>query len=276
VETREALRQLGATSSTLTSEETQQLDHDAFLAMPGFLTAAEMRALADKFDELLEEERRRAGIEAHQEKGADRLANLVNKDPIFETCFTHPRILAAIDHIINGEIKLNSLNGRAAVPAEGLQPLHSDYGLGTGDERIYAEATVDPGHYRVCNSIWLLDDFTEENGATRVVPGSHRWQKVPSEEIPNPMASHPDEQLLIYPAGTVVIFNGHVWHGGTKNVSDRPRRALHSSFSDREFRQSTDQRRYIIGEVYSRLSHAARHILELPEQEIIIEGQIYV
>lgn len=63
----------------LTDEEKRQLDHDGFLPMPEFLTAAQTRALADKFDELLGEERQRAGIEAHQEKGADRLANLVRQ-----------------------------------------------------------------------------------------------------------------------------------------------------------------------------------------------------
>ena len=276
MDTREALWQLGVTSTVLTDEEKRQLDHDGFLPMPEFLTAAQTRALADKFDELLGEERQRAGIEAHQEKGADRLANLVNKDPIFEKCFTHPRILAAMDHVLSGNIKLNSLNGRAAVPGEGLQSLHTDFGHGTGDKRRFVETAVEPGHYRVCNSIWLLDDFTEENGATRVVPGSHRWHKVPSEEMPQPMASHPDEQLLIFPAGTVVIVNGHTWHGGTLNVSNRPRRALHSSFSERAYCQLTVQRRYIVGEVYSRLSPAARHVLELPEQEIIIEGEFYV
>ncbi len=276
METREALRQLGATSTILTDEEKRQLDKDGFVPMPGFLTAEETRALAERFDELLAEERQRAGIEAHQEPGADRLANLVNKAPIFERCFTDPRILAAMDYVIAGDVKLNSLNGRAAVPGEGLQGLHTDFGHGTGDKRKFVEAAVEPGDYRVSNSIWLLDDFTEENGATRVVPGSHRWQRVPSTEMPDPTASHPEERLLIYPAGTVVIFNGHTWHGGTRNLSDRPRRALHSSFSDRAYCQLTDQRRYIVGEVYSRLSHAARHILELPEQEIIIEGEFYI
>lgn len=276
METSEALRQLGATSNTLTDEEKQQLDRDGFLPFPGFLTTAQTKELADRFDELLAEEHQGAGLEAHQEKGADRLGNLVNKDPIFEQCFTHPRILAAMDHVLAGDIKLNSLNGRSAIPGEGLQALHTDFSLGTGDTRRFVETAVEPGQYRVCNSIWLLDEFTEENGATRVVPGSHRWNRVPSKELSQPTDPHPDEQLIIFPAGTVVIFNGHTWHGGTLNVSDRPRRALHSSFSDRAYRQLTDQRRYINGEVYSRLSAAARYILELPEEEIIIEGEVYV
>jgi ectoine hydroxylase-related dioxygenase (phytanoyl-CoA dioxygenase family) len=134
---------------------------------------------------------------------------------------------------------------------------------------------VPPGEYQVCNSIWLLDDFTEENGATRVVPGSHRWEKTPKEaaETPSPWSQgegwdggrgpHPDEVLLMAPAGTVVVFNSHTWHGGTLNRSPNRRRALHSYFCRRGQPQQLDQRRYIRRDTYDRLSPAARRILDV-------------
>ena len=84
-------------------------------------------------------------------------------------------MLAAIAHVLHNDLKLSSLNARAALPGEGLQRLHVDWRGG-----------VAPGDYYVCNSIWLLDDFTAENGATRVVPGSHRSGKAPKEEMPDP------------------------------------------------------------------------------------------
>ncbi len=127
---------------------------------------------------------------------------------MFDICFTHPRVLAAIARVLGGEFRLSSLNSRAVLPGQGLQGLHADW-----------SGPVAPGDYYVCNSIWLLDDFTAENGATRVVPGSHRSGKAAHEVMDDPAATHPEEILLIAPAGTVVIFNSHVWHGGTRNTT---------------------------------------------------------
>ena len=120
-----------------------------------------------------------------------------------------------------------------------------------------------PGEFQVCNSIWLLDDFTAENGATRVVPGSHFWEKTPREAMDDPMASHPNEKLLLAPGGTVVIFNSHTWHGGTLNRSNQRRRAMHSYFCRRHQPQQLDQRRYVRQVTYERLSPAARWILDV-------------
>jgi ectoine hydroxylase-related dioxygenase (phytanoyl-CoA dioxygenase family) len=79
----------------------------------------------------------------------------------------------------------------------------------------------------------------------------------------DPMASHPDEVLLVAPAGTVVIFNSHTWHGGTLNQSSKPRRAIHSYFCRRHQPQQVDQRKYIGPETTVRLSEAARFILDV-------------
>ena len=149
-------------------------------------------------------------------------------------------------------IYLHRLNFRAALPGHGRQPLHADFG-----------GPVPPGGYQVCNSIWLLDDFTADNGATRVVPGSHRFGRPAREALPDPAAAHPNEVQLIAPAGTVVVFNSHLWHGGTRNDSGRPRRALHSCFTRRANGQQLDQKKYIRPETLARLSPAARLILDV-------------
>ena len=81
--------------------------------------------------------------------------------------------------------------------------------------------------------------------------------------MPDPAAGHPDEVLITGRAGTVVIFNSHLWHGGTLNRSDRPRRALHSYFTRRANRQQLDQKKYIRQETLPHLSPAARFILDV-------------
>jgi ectoine hydroxylase-related dioxygenase (phytanoyl-CoA dioxygenase family) len=246
----DALYTLGVRDDTLTPTEKAQLDRDGYLPLYDILPAEHIAALNLRLAELLAEEGTEAGKEVHQEAGTDRLSDLVNKSSLFEICFTHPRVLAGIAHVLGGDLKLSSLNARAALPGQGLQALHADW----------AQA-VAPDDYQVCNSIWLLDDFTENNGATRVVPGSHRSGKMPKDEMANLSAAHPNEVKLLAPAGTVVIFNSHTWHGGTLNTTDRPRRALHSYFTRRHHPQQLDQKKHLRPITEAQLSEAARVIL---------------
>ncbi len=246
-----ALAQLGVTEASLDPVTRDQLDRDGYAALPDVLSAGQLGAIRARLAELLAAEGDQAGIEVHQEAGADRLADLTNKGPMFRPCFTDPRVLACIAHVL-GDFKLSSLNFRAARPGHGRQPLHADYG-----------GPVPPASYQVCNSIWLLDDFTADNGATRVVPGSHRNGQRAREALPDPAAAHPDEVRLIAPAGTVVVINSHLWHGGTRNDSGRPRRALHSYFTRRANGQQLDQKKYIRPETLAHLDPAARFILDV-------------
>jgi ectoine hydroxylase-related dioxygenase (phytanoyl-CoA dioxygenase family) len=250
-----ALRDLGVTDDLLTGAEKDHLDHLGFLPLEGVLTLEEVAGFNKRMAELTAAEGDRAGLEVHQEKGTDRLADLINKDPMFEVCFSHPRVLAAMKHVL-GEFKLSSLNSRAALPGEGHQALHADFGH-----------PVEPGAYEVCNSIWLLDDFTPENGATRVVPGSHRRGTMPGDEMADPADEHPDQIQLTGKAGTVVVFNSHLWHGGTKNLTDKPRRAMHSYFALRHLPQQLDQQAYLRVETYKRLSPAQRFMLDVTGTE---------
>lgn len=247
-----ALFELGVRENTLSAAEKQQLDEQGYLPLYHIMTAQQVAAIRTRLDELTALEGASAGLEVHQEAGTNRLANLVDKDPMFEICFTHPRVLAAMNHVLRGDFKLSSLNSRAALPGEGLQGLHADWG-----------EVVEPDNYQVCNSIWLLVDFTAENGATRVVPGTHCSGQRPGDALADPKAAHPDEIQLVAPAGSVVIFNSHVWHGGTVNRTDKPRYALHSYFCRRHQPQQTNQRQYLSAETIARFSDAARFILDV-------------
>jgi ectoine hydroxylase-related dioxygenase (phytanoyl-CoA dioxygenase family) len=252
MQVQEALAALGVTDDTLSQAEKDFLDREGYLPLPNILSAEQIARIVQVTNERIAIEGAEAGKEVHQEAGTTRLADLVNKDPIFEVCFTHPRVLAGISHVLQGNLKLSSLNYRAALPGFGLQGLHADWGVG-----------VQPGDYFVCNSIWLLDDFTEQNGATRLVPGSQRSGKMPKEAMADPTQPQPGEILVTAPAGTVCIFNSHTWHGGTLNHTDRPRRALHSYFTRRDQPQQLDQKAFIRPETYARLSPAARSILDV-------------
>jgi ectoine hydroxylase-related dioxygenase (phytanoyl-CoA dioxygenase family) len=244
-----ALRELGVTDGVLTAAEKRRLDEDGFLPLPGILSGDQLHGIRRRLAELTAAEGEQAGLEVHQEAGTDRLSDLVNKDPVFDVCFTCPRVLAAMAHVL-GDFTLSSLNSRAARPGQGHQRLHTDWGR-----------PVEPGHYQVCNSIWLLDDFTADNGATRLVSGSHRSGQLPGEAMADPLGPHPDEIRVLGRSGTVVIFNSHAWHGGTRNNTAQPRRALHSYFCRRGLQQQLDQRAFLRPGTLARLSPAAQYIL---------------
>jgi ectoine hydroxylase-related dioxygenase (phytanoyl-CoA dioxygenase family) len=246
-----ALTDLGVAANTIDDETRERLDRDGYAALEGVLTGELIAVMRNRLAELLVEEGDQAGLEVHQEAGTDRLADLVNKHPAFDICFTDPKLLACVAHVL-GEFKLSSLNFRAAHPGEGLQAMHAEGGPCT-----------DLANFYVCNSIWLLDDFTADNGATRVVPGSHLSGKRPGDVMPDVRGAHPDEVLLLAPAGTVVVFNSHLWHGGSLNSSPHPRRALHSYFTRRGNSQQLDQKKYVRPETLSRLTPAARFILDV-------------
>ena len=244
----------------LTTEEKDFLATQGYLNLGQLLTPAEVDRINARLDELRQSEGERAGAELAEsryirhpkEEGADRLADLVNKGPVFDVCYTHPRVLAAIEAVLGPDYKLSSLNYRAAKPGKGLQKLHVDY----------RNAVAEDG-YKVCNSIWLLDDFTERNGATRIVPGTHRSQELPDAALADPEAPHPEEILILAPAGSVVVFNSHVWHGGTTNRTDRDRRSIHSYFCTKDQPQQIDQRRYITPATRKRIGARGRTILDV-------------
>ncbi|SHI87144.1 phytanoyl-CoA dioxygenase family protein [Pseudozobellia thermophila] len=244
----------------LSKDELGFLEENGYLDLGQLLTDEEVGAINNRIDELLVEEGENAGSELAEskyirhpkEEGAHRLADLVNKGAVFDVFYTHPKVLAGIAAVLGNDYKLSSLNYRAAKPGKGLQKLHVDY----------KNAVVDQA-YKVCNSIWLLDDFTPENGATRIVPGTHKSDRLPDEVLKDPYLPHPEEILINAPAGSVFIFNSHVWHGGTTNTTSKTRRSIHSYFCAADQPQQIDQKKYITQETRNRISNRAKEILDV-------------
>ncbi len=244
----------------LSKDEIQNLDRDGYLSLGQLLSSSEVHAVNGRIEELVSREGDNAGSELFEskyirhpkEEGADRLADLVNKGSIFDMFYTNPRVLAGITAVLGEHFKLSSLNYRAARPGQGLQKLHVDYGN-----------AVPKGGYKVCNTIWLLDDFIENNGATRIVPGTHKSKVLPQDAMEDPNLPHPAEIKIIAPAGSVFIFNSHVWHGGTTNHTNEFRRSMHSYFCAVDQPQQLDQRQYITEETKSRIGREAQKILDV-------------
>ncbi|NQV26622.1 MAG: phytanoyl-CoA dioxygenase family protein [Rhodopirellula sp.] len=233
----------------------RDLDERGFVVLEEFIDADWLSELQQATERLFEIEGSAAGSEFKIEIGSRRLANLVNKGEVFQRVVAEPRLLSYIELVLGAEFKLSSLNARSANPNNGVsQPLHADMG-----------AIADDQGYWVCNSVWMLDDFTAQNGPIRVVPGSHRWKQLPQDLIDDPSIPHPDEEIVTGAAGTVVVMNAHAWHGGTANRTDLPRTALHAFYARRDKPQQQYQRELLSESVQTSLSPELRRILALDD-----------
>ena len=233
------------------------LDERGFVRLEGFIAPERRQRLAERLEALYDAEGASAGGEFKLEPGARRLANLVDKGGIFVECIVEPEVLEYVAHVLGTRFKLSSLNARSANPRNReSQPLHVDAG-----------ALPDERGFWVCNTVWMLDDFTAENGALRAVPGSHRWGRRPQDALTDPRQPHPDEVLVTGQAGDLVVMNSHLWHGGTANDTDRPRLALHAFYCRSDKPQQQYQKALLRPETQAALSAAARSVLALDDPE---------
>ena len=203
----------------------------------------------EQINHVFDVERDRAGHEFRTEAHAHRLANLVDKGEVFRRAILLPRVVECVRHVLGPQVKLSSLNARSADPnGEVPQPLHVDM-----------SALPDEQGYWVCNTVWMLDDFTTENGATRVIPGSHKWGRRPQDVLEDPLRAASEEILVLGGAGSIAVMNAHAWHGGTANRTAAPRLAMHAFYCRRDKPQQQYQKQLLRPDVQdSLLARAAR------------------
>ncbi|MCS4270015.1 MULTISPECIES: phytanoyl-CoA dioxygenase family protein [Raoultella] len=212
-----------------------------------------LEAMRDLIDAIVEKEGDNLAIEHHQEATATRIANLINKGVIWEKVWSHPLILSACRYIFQGDFKVSSLNAREALLNGGSQPLHADW----------KKPRPDFPKVHLVNTIWAIDDLSAENGAPRIIPGTHLRPELPEEVLEDPEQPHPDEVVFAAPAGSVMIYNAHTWHGGTCNNIGSRRRVLHGLYIDRQDTPQQDQQRWLRPETASRLTPAQKWLLDV-------------
>jgi ectoine hydroxylase-related dioxygenase (phytanoyl-CoA dioxygenase family) len=238
----------------LSAAERRALDEDGYLVLAALVPGELLAELRRRVDELFAAEGEAAGSEFKQETGCRRLANLVDKGDVFRAVIAHPLVLEYVRHVLAPDLKLSSLNARSVSPGGGTQPLHADMA-----------ALPDARGYWVCNTVWMLDDYTPDNGALRLVPGSHRRGQLPQQALADPLADHPEQVLVTGRAGTVVVLNAHAWHAGTANRTDRPRTAVHAFYCRRDRPQQQYQKRLLRPEVQRSLPPELRDLLALDD-----------
>jgi ectoine hydroxylase-related dioxygenase (phytanoyl-CoA dioxygenase family) len=195
-----------ATSPALSAPQLAALDRDGYVVIPGALDAASLANLRRAFHGAPE-----------QQRGTQHVA-LSTDTPeraTWDALARHPVVQAAARHVLAGvPFRVGELHGRNPLPGYGQQGLHADW------------PPRGPGSpFYVVTVIAMIDDFTTENGATRVVPGTHLRLAAVPKSLAQPLAHHPDERIVTGPAGSLLVMNGHLWHSGRRNDGAGPRRA---------------------------------------------------
>ncbi len=155
-----------------------------------------------------------------------RIYNLLARDRIFEQVPVHPNLLPIVEGVLDQGCLVSSLSSISIDPGETAQPIHAD-------DTLFDLPR--PHQALVCNSMWALTDFTEENGATRIVPGSHKFDHKPEYGV------EADSIPAEMPAGSLLIWNGSLWHGGGANRSDERRVGIAMNYCAGFLRQQENQ-----------------------------------
>ena len=198
---------------------------------------------------------------------------LVNKGRIFREILFAPSVRAVVDHLLGADYQLSSYSANIAKPGGVAMDLHTDQWwmphptergpspVPAGSitrQRSNLAAGESPAMIAPCvcvNVMWMLNEFSPENGGTRFVPGSHLRGRPPSEQD-----AQEETVAARGPAGTAMIFDGRLWHGTGANVSSMNRYGLLSTFCGPQFRP---QENFTIGTRPEVLAEASPELLAL-------------
>jgi ectoine hydroxylase-related dioxygenase (phytanoyl-CoA dioxygenase family) len=149
------------------------------------------------------------------------------RGPLFERIPVHPRVLPIVERVLDRGCLISSLSSISLLPGQTPQPLHAD------DQLIGLPKPHPP---LVCNTMWAITDFTADNGATLVVPESHK-----RDRSPTPFESYPGTVPAEMPRGSVLVYHGSLWHGGGANRSDDRRIGIAMNYCAGFLRQQENQ-----------------------------------
>jgi hypothetical protein len=232
---------------TLPLTVVRQLLAAGFVVIPGPFSPPRFPELLSAYDEAMN-----SGASPDFKVGSTttRIGDLVNRGPVFDDVYTYPPLLEACRHVIREPFKLSSLLGRTLRPGTPAQELHVDLPRDSADAPMVG-------------FILMIDPFTPENGATRFVPSSQSWTDAPSDRLTDTRAFFPGEIRACGKSGSLIVFNGAIWHGHTANNTHEQRRSIQGYFVRREAQSGTDFSARVIPATLGRITPCARYLLSL-------------
>jgi ectoine hydroxylase-related dioxygenase (phytanoyl-CoA dioxygenase family) len=231
---------LASLNGRLAAAAEAQLLEEGFAVLPPQLSAARVATIAAALD---------AAVAAAdpRDRGSGRTCtrvwDFVNRGPAFDELYLFEPVLAACCLVIAAPFKLSTMHSRSINPRSPGQTLHVDFARGLED--------VERGAWPMLGFIVMIDAFRADNGATRFVPGSQHAAEQP------PAA---DAVSACGPAGSIIVYNGAVWHGAGPNATDRPRRSIQGAYIRRNATGFPLAAR-MLPETVARIAPLARYLL---------------
>jgi hypothetical protein len=204
----------------LKPSDRQSLADQGFLYIPAVADKKTIETMRETWERCMQQP---VVVKRGNNDGPSRLA----QEPAFQPCIEHPYVMSAVSQLLDGDVVLLSLRGRNPRHDSGQQGFHVDYAT-----------PVPPDRQCIVNAFWMLDAMDESNGATRLIPGSHRLARIPDKTLSQPDARHPQARFMSACAGDVIVFSAHLWHAGSKNISGASRRIAMAHFGRREVAES--------------------------------------
>jgi ectoine hydroxylase-related dioxygenase (phytanoyl-CoA dioxygenase family) len=210
-----------------TSEHVERISTCGYTILEEAIEPELIGALTARIDWLLEELSIPFGDNTFLGTRTRRMFNLLARDPLFAAVPVHPAVLPVVEGVLDAECQLSSLTAIEINPGQSGQPFHADDG---------SIPLPRPHNPIACPVIWALTDFTGDNGATRVVPGSHRFERIPRRH------EEPAEVVeAVMPAGSVLAYHGSLWHAGGPNNSGARRLGIVVNYCAGFLRQEENQ-----------------------------------
>lgn len=187
------------------SEQLVAFERDGYVVLEHVIDADLVATLLETIDRVMVDADIPFGTNAFLGLHTRRIFNLLSRDPVFARVPLHDAVLPLVERVLDEQCLLSSLTAIEMHPGQAAQPLHCDDG---------SISLPRPHPTVVCVALWALTDFDHANGATRLVPGSHRHDRRPAR---GEQAECVEAEM---PAGSVLLYDGSLWHGGGANESE--------------------------------------------------------
>ena len=233
------------TSCELSTGALRDLDDVGFVVIPGPFESGELPRISAAYESVVSSA---VPDDIRIGSSTTRVNGFVDRELGFDALYTHKALLEASSHIIGKPFKLSSMHARTLRPNSSAQGLHVDF-------------KQDEDRFPLAGFIFMVDEFTEDNGATGFVPGSHKWSAAPNDHS---LADHENKiQIARGLPGSLIVFNGSVWHGHMANLINAPRRSVQGAYIPREERSGTDFKSRMHSEALSQITPLAKYLLDI-------------
>jgi ectoine hydroxylase-related dioxygenase (phytanoyl-CoA dioxygenase family) len=236
-------------SRKLPVEVVERLDDDGFVVIPGPIVSGALVRLAEAYDRAVANA---DPADVSHGSTTTRVHDLVNRSAKFDPLYVYSPLLEASRHTIKRPFKLSTMIARTVRPNTSAQTLHVDF-------------PREADSWPMIGFIFMVDDFRIDNGATRFVSGSHKWTAVP-DTFKQGSANYDSHCAACGPAGSLIVYNGSVWHGHGPNLSDTARRSIQGAFIRRDAESGVNLPARIHPDTIARISPLAKYLLGIQEQ----------